>query len=130
MPNTLTNSIDAMLGEFTSVWNNGGRGLGDLFASDASLINPFGKRADGRAAISAMYDHFFGGMLAGTRSQIEVTDTRQVGDQHALIDATQTITAADGTPLLILHLAALLVRSDDGWRFLDSRPYSYATPPA
>jgi hypothetical protein len=52
------------------------------------------------------------------------------GDQHALIDAEQTITAADRTPVLAVHLAALLVRGDDGWLFLDSRPYSFAAPPA
>lgn len=128
MPTTMRDTTHEMLTQFSSAWNEGGRNLGDFFAVDASLINPFGERADGQGRIAAMYAQYFDGMLAGTRSRIDVSTTRQVGDRHALVDATQTISAPDGAVVLALHLVALLVRGDDGWRFLDSRPYSCTSP--
>src|SRR5262249_22316011 len=75
---------------------NDGGAVAAFFTDDASLINPFGQRADGRAAVAAMYAEYFGGMLGGTTTTVDVGSVRPVGADHAFVDAEQTITGPDG----------------------------------
>jgi uncharacterized protein (TIGR02246 family) len=125
-----TDSVGKFLTQFAESWAaNDGAVLGDLFTEDGSLINPFGQRVDGRAAIAAMYDDYFNGMLAGTTTTVAVESVRAIDDGHALADAEQTITAADGTVVLVAHLTALLRRRGEEWRFADSRPYAFGQLP-
>jgi uncharacterized protein (TIGR02246 family) len=124
-------AINAALDDFAAAWRtNDGSALGALFTEDATLVNPFGDRADGRDAVAAMYSEYFGGMLAGTATTIDVTSVRHVGDDVAFLDGEQAILAPDGSVVLSVHLAALLQRDGDGWRFVDARPYTYAAAPA
>jgi hypothetical protein len=55
---------------------------------------------------------------------------RPVGDDHAFADGEQTISAADGSTVLAVHIAVLLRRESDEWRILDARPYVLASAPA
>ena len=41
----------------------------------------------------------------------------------------KTNDAAEGSVLLVVHLAALMRREGDTWRFVDSRPYAFAAVP-
>jgi uncharacterized protein (TIGR02246 family) len=101
-----------------------------FFADDGSLINPFGERADGREALTAMYSEYFGGMLKGTTTSISLTHLRPIGPGHALADAEQTIYAPNGDVLMALHVVNLLRRDGGDWRLVDSRPYACPPPPA
>jgi len=122
--------IKATFEEFAQAWNrNDGAGLGAFFADEGTLINPFGDRADGREAVSAMYSEYFGGMLAGTSTEITLTNVRALDGGLAFADGDQTIRAPDGTAILAVHLAALLRREGERWRYVDARPYTYASPP-
>jgi uncharacterized protein (TIGR02246 family) len=127
----LFDQIKASYDSFCTAWTtNDGTALGNFFVEDGSLINPFGGRADGRAAVSAMYTEYFGGMLNGTSTAFKLANARGVENSHAFADGEQTIYAADGTVVLVIHLAALLRRDGDSWRFVDARPYTFATAPA
>jgi len=122
--------ISSTLERFTAAWNaNDSAALAAFFVDDAALINPFGQRADGRVAVAAMYGQYFGGMLRGSTTSITVVKVRSVGESAAFVDADQTVTAADGSPMMALHLAALMRRSGDTWLFVDGRPYVFATRP-
>ena len=122
--------ITSTLDRFAAVWKtNDGATLGGFFADDGVLINPFGERADGRAAVGAMYSRYFGGMLRGTSTVTKVASVRSVENQHAFVDGEQTVYAADGSVVLVVHLAALMRRDGSAWRFVDARPYVDATPP-
>jgi uncharacterized protein (TIGR02246 family) len=122
--------IRAMFDRVAAAWAaNDGRAVADFFTEDGSLINPFGQRADGRAAVAAMYAEYFAGMLRGTTTAVDLTSVRAVGDDHAFADAEQTIHAPDGRVVLAVHLAALLRREGEDWRFVDSRPYAVAPAP-
>lgn len=124
-------SAAKFLARFAEVWaTNDGRAVADLFTEDGTLINPFGQRADGRDAVGTMYTEYFAGMLAGTSTSVRVDGIRPVGETHAFVDAEQTVTAGTGEVLLVVHLAALLARDGEDWRFVDSRPYTLADPPA
>lgn len=115
---------------FAADWkSNDGARLASGFAEDGALINPFGERADGRAAIASMYGAYFRGMLRGTTSRFKIAHVRPVEEHHAFVDAEQIITGPDGEIVLVVHLAALLRRESDGWRLVDGRPYSFASKP-
>jgi len=124
-------SVQAFLDQAGQVWKtNDGGAFADLFTEDGSLINPFGERVDGRGAVGAMYSEYFKGMLSGTSTTTTVQSVRAVGEGHAFADCDQTITGADGQVVLAVHLAALLRRDGDSWRFVDARPYTFPALPA
>ena len=128
---TQFDQIKASLERFSTAWKtNDGAALGGYFVDDGSLINPFGELAQSRAKVGAMYSQYFTGMLRGTSTSIKLSNVRNLDNQHAFIDAEQTIYAADGSVVLAVHLAALLRRDGDSWRFVDARPFTYATPPS
>lgn len=124
-------SIVAFHDKLAAAWRaNDGAAFAAFFAEDGSLINPFGERADGREALTAMYSEYFGGMLKGTTTSISVSQLRPVEPDHAFADAEQTIYAANGDVLMALHVVNLLRRDGDDWRLVDSRPYAFPPPPA
>ena len=123
-------SIQAFLDQASQVWKtNDGRAFAELFTEDGSLINPFGERADGRGAIGDMYSEYFKGMLSGTSSTTTVQSVRVIGDGHVFADCDQSVTGADGQAVLVVHLATLLQRDGDSWRFVDARPYTFPEIP-
>jgi uncharacterized protein (TIGR02246 family) len=123
--------INATFEAFAAAWKtNDAATLSGFFVEDGTLINPFGHRADGRAAIEQLYSQYFGGMLRGTSTSVALASVRAVESNHAFADGEQTVTAPDGTVVLVVHIAALFRRDGDGWRFSDARPYAFATPPA
>jgi uncharacterized protein (TIGR02246 family) len=116
---------------FADGWKtNDGAVVASFFVEDGALINPFGQRADGRTAIAAMYSEYFGGMLRGTSTTFDLASVRAVETNHAFADGEQTISASSGEVVLVVHLAALLRRDGDSWRFVDARPYSFPAIPA
>lgn len=122
--------ITSTFDRFSAAWkSNDGAAVAGFFVEDGALVNPFGQRADGRPAVAAMYSEYFGGMLRGTSTTISLTRVRAVEENHAFADGEQTIYAADGSVVLVVHLAALLRRDGNGWRFVDARPYTYETMP-
>lgn len=124
-------SVAEFFERFGKAWDrNEAEEVAQLFTDDGTLINPFGQRADGRPAVTAMYSDYFAGMLAGTSTTFELQSVRSIDHSLALIDGEQTILAADGSVVLIAHLTALLQRLDDQWRFVDSRPYTFEQSPA
>ena len=124
-------SVTKFHDQFAESWAKGdGKILGDHFVEDASLINPFGERADGRAAIAAMYGAYFDGMLTGTSTTIRVENVRALGESQAFVDAEQTILAIDDSIVLVVHLAGLIRRDGEDWKFVDARPYAFAPIPS
>jgi uncharacterized protein (TIGR02246 family) len=124
-------SVTAFFGKLAETWNtNDGAAFAACFTEDGSLVNPFGERADGRAALTAMYTEYFGGMLKGTTTSIDLTQLRRVEANHALADADQAIYRDNGDVVLALHVVNLLRREGEDWRMVDSRPYAFPPPPA
>jgi uncharacterized protein (TIGR02246 family) len=124
-------SVAAFDDKLAAAWSaNDGAAFAAFFTEDGSLINPFGERADGRAALTAMYSEYFGGMLKGTTTSISLAHLRPIEPGHALADAEQTIYAPNGDVLLALHVVNLLRQDGGDWRLVDSRPYAFPPPPA
>jgi uncharacterized protein (TIGR02246 family) len=125
-----SDQIKSTFDRFCAAWkSNDGAAVAGFFAGDGSLINPFGERADGRPALTAMYTEYFGDMLGGTSTTFNLATVRDVGNDHAFADGEQTVTAADGSVVLAVHLSMLLRRDGDHWSFVDARPYVFAPIP-
>jgi uncharacterized protein (TIGR02246 family) len=123
-------AIKSAYHHFAAGWQtNDGATVAAAFVEDGALINPFGQRAEGRSAIAAMYTEYFAGMLGGTTTSFKLANVRGVENNHAFADAEQIIRGRGGEVVLVVHLAALLRRERDGWRFVDARPYVFANPP-
>ena len=119
--------VRSILDGFAAAWKtNDGPALGGFFTDDGTLVNPFGQKAVGRDAVSEMYTEYFKGMLAGTSTAITLDTVRDLGGERAFIDGEQRILAPDGSEMLALHLTALVGREGGSWKFLDSRPFTYA----
>jgi uncharacterized protein (TIGR02246 family) len=129
--NTQQEQIKQAYDRFAANWKtNDGAAVATDFVEDGSLINPFGQAARGRPALAAMYAEYFAGMLRGTTTTCKIAEIRVVEGNHAFVDAEQTIHGPDGGVVLVVHLAALLRHERDGWRFVDSRPYTFASRPS
>ena len=73
----LASSTGTFFQDLATAWKaNDGAAVADLFTEDESLINPFGERGDGTAALSTMYGEYFRGMLHGTTTLVQVTNLR------------------------------------------------------
>ena len=119
-----------LLRQAAAAWKaNDGAEFAAHFTEDGSLINPFGERADGRAALTAMYSEYFAGMLAGTTTSIESTRLRAIDADHVLADSDQNVYAPTGDVILALHVVNLMQREGDDWRIVDSRPYAFSPVP-
>jgi len=124
------NSVVAFHKKLAAAWSaNDGTAFATFFAEDGSLINPFGERADGREALTAMYSEYFAGMLKGTTTSIRLSHLRPIEPDHVLADAEQTIYAANGDVLMALHVVNLVRKDGDDWRLVDSRPYAFPPSP-
>ena len=120
--------IKSTLDQLCAAWkSNDGAAVGGFFVEDGTLINPFGHRAAGRTQVAAMYSEYFSGMLRGTTTTFELGSVRALGADLAFVDAEQVINGPDDKPVLVVHLAALLRREGDRWRFVDGRPYAFST---
>jgi hypothetical protein len=67
-------------------------------------------------------------MLRGSSTTFKLATMRTVENNHAFVDADQTINGSDGSVVLVVHLAALLRREAAAWRLVDARPYVVAAP--
>lgn len=127
---TSSDEISTLFEGFMAAWNDGDvAGVAARFTDDGRLISPFGHDARGIDAVRGLYQQFLGdGPLKGSQSTLTVEDVRMLGDGAAVADCHQVI---DGSALgeLDLHLVAIVVAGEDGWRIADGRPYAFMQLP-
>jgi uncharacterized protein (TIGR02246 family) len=127
----LVDQISPTFAGITAAWaSHDGAAVARHFAADATLVSPFGRRADGRAALAAMFTEYFEGAYRGSSIAFTIAHARAIEQDHAFVDGEQTVTGADGKALIVARLAALLRREGGAWRVVDGRPSIVATPPA
>lgn len=128
-------AIQKVWQKFSDTWASGdAHARAALWAEDASLINPFGVEAHGRAAIEKVFEQEGVGFAKGTTHTFSDFSYRFLTPAIAEVDATGTIMGmrgADGTamPPLTLHVFAILTKAGGKWQIKDARPYVMAKPP-
>lgn len=106
-----------------------------LFAERATLINPFGARASGRAEIESVFSGETQTIANGTSHHWGAMAILFLDADRALVDADNEIDgirAPDGkeAPPLKYHLVGVAERTEAGWKWLAGRPYAFLPPPA
>jgi uncharacterized protein (TIGR02246 family) len=126
MATLTTTDVEALFEDLCRAWNRGdAHSVAAVYAPDARLVTPFGDEFDGRDAIRDAYVHYFGGLLAGTQTQITTGKVRHLGADLFIVDATQSITG----PLGDLHLTGVVRQSGDMAQIVELRPYAFLTMP-
>ena len=128
-------AIEKVWQQFADAWARGdARARAALWAEDASLINPFGVEAHGRAAIEKLFEQENAGFAKGTTQTFSNFSFRFITPTIAEVDATgeiQGVRSADGAPMpaLTIHVFAIMVKAGGEWRLKDARPYVFAKRP-
>jgi uncharacterized protein (TIGR02246 family) len=121
--------------QFSDAWGRGdARARAALWAEDATLINPFGIEARGRAAIEKLFEQENAGFAKGTTHTFSSFSYRFLTPTIAEVDATgeiKGIRGADGTqqPTLTIHVFAIMVETGGTWQMKDARPRVVTPPP-
>jgi uncharacterized protein (TIGR02246 family) len=128
-------AIQQVWQQFSDAWGRGDApGRAALWAEDASLINPFGIEAHGRAAIQKVFEKENAEFAKGTTHTFSNFSYRFLTPTIAEVDATGVINgirSADGTPQprITLHIFAIMVEAGGKWQMKDARPYVITAPP-
>ncbi len=121
--------------QFSDAWARGdSHARAALWSEDASLINPFGVTANGRAAIEKVFAGEDAGFAKGTTHTFSDFSFRFFTPALVGVDAAGVINGmrgADGTamPPFHIHVFSVLKKTGGAWQIHDARPYVIATPP-
>ncbi len=128
-------AIQKVWQQFSDAWARGdAHARAALWAEDATIINPFGIEARGRAAIEKVFEQETAGFAKGTTQTFSDFSYRFLTPTIAEVDATGTIKGmrgVDGAPMppLTLHVFAIVTKAGGKWQMKDARPYVVAKPP-
>lgn len=109
----------------------------NYWADDATLINPMGRVAHGKAEIEKIFsDEQTTVFRSSTAKLLNMKVTRELGPTLALCDGEMTVDGAVGPdgaamPQMKIHLAVLMAKEGSAWVLKDARPYAFVqAPPA
>jgi uncharacterized protein (TIGR02246 family) len=135
-PATPDDAITKACGAFFDAWNiHDVKTMTTFWADDATLINPLGRLAHGKADIEKLTtDEQTGVFKASTAKLVGVKVTRSLGsnmvfcDGEVIIDGAQ---APDGSalPEMNFHMAMIMAKQGGHWVFAEGRPYAFLPPP-
>lgn len=95
-------AIERLGSEFVAAWNaHDAKKMAAVWADDGDLINPFGQKASGRAAIEKFFEAEQAGATKGTTYTIESTSIRELDRNTAFADWESVVTGMmgpDGKP--------------------------------
>ena len=106
-----------------------------FWADDATLINPMGRAAHGRAEVEKLLDDEQTTVFKNTKVSVsDFTITRSLGSGVAFCDGELTVDGAVGPdgaalPQMKVHLAMLMQKQGARWVVADARPCVYPPPP-
>jgi uncharacterized protein (TIGR02246 family) len=130
-------AISKAMDSFFAAWNQHDvKAMVAHWADDATLINPMGRMARGKAEIEKLMSDEQGGVFkASTAKMLELKVTRPLGSQMALCDGEMTVDGAvgpDGSamPQMKIHMAIIMAKHGSSWVAQDARPYMFIPAPA
>lgn len=121
---------------FFSAWNQHDvKAMLAFWGDDATLINPMGRAAHGKAEIEALLSDEQSTVFKTSTAKLqELKVSRSLGAGMAFCDGEMTVDGAvapDGSvlPQMRVHLAMLMEKKGSDWKVADGRPYSFLQPP-
>jgi uncharacterized protein (TIGR02246 family) len=105
-----------------------------LFTADASVVDPTGRRSDGRTGIEGLLAEFLRGQGQGSRHSSKILDVRFASRDVAVVDGEASIeglkTKDGGDRGALRHrFTDILVATGQGWRIAHVRAYVFMSQP-
>jgi uncharacterized protein (TIGR02246 family) len=118
--------IGHLLSALRAAWDrHDADALAALWAPTGDYVNATGVVAEGQAEVLRLFDDEQKGVMRGTRVGVTLVRARALGDDMAFIDAEVELRGVKAggreMPPLEHLLAAVVVRSESGWKFLAAR---------
>ncbi len=122
--------LDAFVERFIAEWNrHDAAGMAAYWVEEGDLLNTRGHHARGRAAVEQLLATEHSGPMRDTHTRMTIIHTRTLAPGTVLADARMTVEGvrmADGqTRAVPMHVAFVVVRRPEGWRYLAVRPYAF-----
>ncbi len=130
-----TDAIQESFSEFFASWNKHDvKGMITHWADDASLINPTGRAAKGKAEIAKLLTDEQTTVFKDSTAKILSVTTKPITGSIDWYDAEMTVDnalAPDGAamPQMKIHIAGLMQKKGGKWLVYAARPYEFITPP-
>jgi uncharacterized protein (TIGR02246 family) len=128
-------AIESLNRAWVAAWNaHDPAKMADVW-SEAELINPFGKKAQGRAELEKLFETEHHGAMRASTFTIESSSVRQISRDVAVQDLDIVITGMLGPngkalPAFHPHAFEVLVRKGGHWRVEYVRAYVVQPAPA
>ena len=129
-------AITKVTDAFFGAWNqHDAATMASFWTDDATLINPMGRLAHGKAEIQKLLtDEQTTVFRSSTAAVVDLKVTRPLGPNMAFCDGEMTVDGAVGPdgaemPQMKIHLAVIMERKGDRWMFAEARPYAFIQPP-
>ena len=129
-------AIEHLNSEFVAAWNaHDAKKMAAVWADNGDLINPFGQKASGRAAIEKFFEAEQAGAMKGTTYKIESFSVRELDRNTAIGDWASVVNGMmdpDGKPLppFSHHVSSVYVKKNGHWWAAAVRAYSFQPVPA
>ncbi len=127
--------VKAAFDKFSKAWADGdAKARAACFTYDATLINPFGVAASGRAEIEKVFEDENATIGKGTTQSFDNFKIHFVMPNFALVDVDGTISgiktpAGADAPDMKLHVYGVVVNRGKSWQMFAARPTIYAPMP-
>ena len=128
--------LRSRLAEFADAWNKHDTAhLGSFWSMNGDLINPFGRKAEGRAQVEQLFRDEHAGFMSLTSYRVLGSWLRELRSDLAVLDWDAEISGmrspqGDKLPAFKHHVAAVMERRDDKWWVVAARPYAFAELPS
>jgi uncharacterized protein (TIGR02246 family) len=128
-------AIERLDHEFVKAWNaHDPNKMASFWAETGDLINPFGQKAGGRAAVEKLFEDEQAGLMKASTYKIESTSLRELNRGAAIGEWESVITGMtdpDGKPLAPFrhHVTVVYVETGGRWWFEAVRAYTFSPAP-
>jgi uncharacterized protein (TIGR02246 family) len=130
-----TAAIKHLSSEFAAAWNaHDAKKMAAVWAENGDLINPFGQKASGRAAIEKFFENEQAGVMKGTTYKIESISVRELDPSCAVGDWESVVTGMmdpNGKPLPPFqhHVSVVCVKRAGHWHAAAVRAFVFQPVP-
>jgi len=126
--------IQAQAQAFAAAWDkHDAHALSAFFGEQATLINPFGRLAVGRAEIEKLFTEEHATFMAGTTFEVSVARVDRITADVTLVLWDVVVHGAkgpDGKPTALKHQVTVVDQhTASGWVVAAARPVVYQAPP-
>lgn len=128
-------AIEKLNQDFAAGWNaHDPKKMAAAWAEDGDLINPFGRKGTGRAAVQKIFEDEHGSVMKTSTFKLESSSVRELGATAAFGDWEILITGmADpegkSIPDAHYHCAVVYTKTGGHWSIAAGRPYAFLPPP-